>query len=116
MLIAGRPPNKLTWSALSLVILERTFDDISLLERSVLVQRHDSAGIELEQRGGDAGVARIQHLDRDPGKLSFLPRHIGNVEVMCRALRWVIGLDVGMHQLASLRGHVNLLGSELRCP
>src|SRR5438105_3705138 len=79
VLIAGRPPDELTRSTLSLVIFERTFDHISLLECGVFVQRHNSAGIELEQRRGDAAVVGVQHLDRDPGKPGFLPLHIGNV-------------------------------------
>src|SRR5437763_947187 len=41
VLITSRSPNELTRSALSLVILERALDDISLLKRSMLVQRHD---------------------------------------------------------------------------
>ena len=71
VLIASRSPDELTRSALSLVILERAFDDISLLERSVLVQRHEGARIELEQRRGDTGVVGIQYLNRDPGNLVF---------------------------------------------
>ena len=58
VLIASRSPDELTRFALSLVILERAFDDISLLERGVLVQRHDGARIELEQGSSDAAVVR----------------------------------------------------------
>src|ERR1700728_3096885 len=56
MLIAGRPPDELARPAFAFVILERTFDHISLLKRGMLVQRHDRARRELEQRGGDAAV------------------------------------------------------------
>ena len=54
--VAGRPPHELTRSARALVILEGALEHEGLLQRGVLVQRHDRARIELEQRRGDAAV------------------------------------------------------------
>src|SRR5262245_30565753 len=42
--VAGGPPDELTRSAHALVILERALEHERLLERGVLVQRHDGAG------------------------------------------------------------------------
>src|SRR5258708_2806978 len=54
--VAGRPPDELTGSARALVILEAALEHERLLQRGVLVQRHDRARIELEQGRGDAAV------------------------------------------------------------
>src|SRR6266545_1893103 len=52
MLIAGGPPDELTRPADAFVILDRALEHERLLQRGVLVQRHDGARIELEQGGG----------------------------------------------------------------
>jgi hypothetical protein len=49
VLVAGRPPDKLTRSAYALVIFDRALEHISLFQRGVLVQRHDRARGQLEQ-------------------------------------------------------------------
>jgi hypothetical protein len=84
------------------VILERALEHVGLFERGVLVQRHDGARLELEQGGGDAAGVGIEHLDLDAGKLGRLPRHIGHVQKVRGALRRVLRLDVGVHELAAL--------------
>jgi hypothetical protein len=61
---------------------------------------HDGARIELEQRGGDAAVVGIEHLDADARELGRLPRHVGDVEIARGERGRVLGLDVGMHDLA----------------
>ena len=75
----------------------------SLLQRGVLVQRNDGARVELEQRGGDAVVVGIKHLDLDPCELGLLPRHVGDVEIARSELWGVLALDIGRRELAGLR-------------
>ena len=58
VLIAGGPPDELARTAFALVVLKRALDHIGLFQRGVLMQRHDGAGIELEQSGRDAAVVR----------------------------------------------------------
>mgnify|MGYP001185333853 FL=1 len=48
MHIAGWSPAELAWATDTLVILQRTFQDIGLLDRRVLVQWHYSAGLKFE--------------------------------------------------------------------
>jgi hypothetical protein len=111
MLIAGRPPDELARAAYALVILDRAFEHIGLLQRGVLVQRHDRSGREPEQRRGDAAVVGIEHLDLDPGELGGLPRHVRDVEIARGELGRILRLDVGMDDLAGLRCHGILPGS-----
>jgi len=101
--VAGRPPDELTRPARALVILEGALEHERLLQRGVLVQWHDRARIELEQGRGDAAVVAIKHLDPNPREFGRLPRHVGDVEVARGQLRRVLGLDVGVHDLARLR-------------
>src|SRR5262249_12245490 len=103
VLVAGWPPDELTRSAHAFVVLERALEHERLLQRRVLVQRHHRARIELEQRRGDTAVVGIKHLDSDARELGRLPRHVGDVEIARGQLRRVLGLDVGMHDLAGLR-------------
>src|SRR5262245_42039339 len=72
VLVAGRAPYELARSAHALVVLERALEHVGLLQRGVLVQRHDGAGREAEQRRGDAAVVGIQDLDLDAGKFRLL--------------------------------------------
>src|SRR5580704_9668132 len=109
VLIAGRPPDELARPAFAFVIFERALDHVGLLQRSVLVQRHDGAGRELEQRGGDAVAVGIEHLDLDAGKFGLLPRQVRRIDIVRGALRRIVGLDVGMHDFAGWRGHGCLL-------
>src|SRR5258708_32846860 len=81
VLVAGRPPDELTGSARALVILEGALEHERLLQRGGLVQRHDRARIELEQRRGDAAVVAIKHLDTSPREFGRFPQHLGDVEV-----------------------------------
>src|SRR5262249_24545176 len=87
VLVARWPPDELARSADALVVFERALEHECLLERGVLVQRHDGAGIELEQRRGDAAVVGIEHLDPDARELGRLPRHVGHVEIARGELR-----------------------------
>ena len=109
VLVAGRPPDELAGAAFALVVLERALDDIGLFERGVLVQRHDGAGRELEQRGRDAVVVGVEHLDLDARKFRRLPGHIGHVEKTRGELRRILRLDVGVHDLAFCHGHGGVL-------
>ena len=99
MLVTGGAPDELARSTFALVILKRALDHVSLFECSMLVQRHDSAWFKLKQSRGDAGVVGIEHLDFDARKLSRPPGHTGHVQIMCRALGRILGLDVGVHIL-----------------
>src|ERR1044072_2168028 len=47
--IAARPPHEVTRTTAALRIFQRTFEHEGLLERRVLMQRHDRAGRHLEQ-------------------------------------------------------------------
>src|SRR5262249_6843132 len=107
--VAGRPPDELAWSARALVILEGALEHECLLQRGVLVQRHDRARIELEQRRGHAAVVAIEHLDPNPRELGRFPWHVGDVEITRGQLRRVLGPDVGMHDRTGLRWHGSLL-------
>src|SRR5690242_6378888 len=44
VLVAGWPPDDLARSGDALVVLERAFEHVGLLERGMLVQRHDRTG------------------------------------------------------------------------
>src|SRR5205807_9876913 len=95
--VAGRPPGELTGSARALVILEGALEHERLLQRGVLVQRHDRARIELEQGRGDAAVVAIKHLDPNPRELGRFPPHVGDVEVARSQLRRVLGRRAGVY-------------------
>src|SRR5580693_5607559 len=110
VLIASRPPDELARSALAFMILKRSFDHVSLLERSMFVQRHDCARLQLEECGGDAVIVGIEHFDLNAWKFGLLPRHAGSVDIMCGAFRWIFRLDIGVHDFAGWRGHRCLLG------
>ncbi len=92
------------------MIFERAFDHVGLLQRGVLVQRHHGAGLELEQRGGDAVAVGIEHLDLDAGEFGLLPRQVRRIDKVRGALGRIVRLDIGMHDLAGWRGHGCLLG------
>src|ERR1043165_109165 len=109
MLVAPRPPAELARPADAFVILERALEHIGLLQRGVLVQRHNGAGRELEQRRGDAAVVRIEQLDLDAGKLGRLPWHVRHVEIARGEVRRILGFDVGMYDFAGWRRHERLL-------
>src|SRR5262249_22151142 len=76
--------------------------------RGVLMQGDDRAGREFEQGGRDAVVVGIEHLDLDARKLGGLPGHVGHIEIMRGALRRILRIDVGMHDLALWLGHGRL--------
>ena len=59
VLIAGRAPYELSRPAHALVVLERPFEHIGLLKRSVLMQRNHGARRQLEQRRGAALVVGV---------------------------------------------------------
>src|SRR6266508_3666537 len=52
VLIAGRPPHELTRPAYALVILDRALEHERLLQRGVLLQRHDGSRLELAENLG----------------------------------------------------------------
>ena len=110
VLIAGRPPDELAGAALAFVIFQRAFDHVGLLQRGVLVQWHHGAGLELEQRRGNSVAVGIEHLDLDAGEFGLLPRQVRRIDKVRGAVRRIVGLDVGMHDLAGWRGHGCLLG------
>ena len=60
VLVAGWAPAELAGAAHTLVVLERAFQHIGLLQRGVLVERHDGARRQLEQRGGSAVIVGIK--------------------------------------------------------
>jgi hypothetical protein len=81
MAVSGRPPHELAGAAHALMIFQRAFEHIGLLQRGVLVQRHDGARIELEQSRRDAALFGLKHFDPDARKPRLLPRHVGDVEI-----------------------------------
>src|SRR6185295_10939269 len=114
VLVAGGTPDELPGATHALVILQRAFQDVGLLQRRVLVQRHDGARRELEKRRGDAVIVRIEHLDLDAGKLGLLPGHVRHVQ-KARSQLWVgVGPDVVVNDWAlRRRGHGLLLSKAL---
>ena len=110
VLVAGGTPDELPGATHALVILQRAFQDVGLLQRRVLVQRHDGARRELEKRRGDAVIVRIEHLDLDAGKLGLLPGHVRHVQKARSKLRVGVGPDVVVNDWAlRRRGHGLLL-------
>src|SRR5262249_28680299 len=112
VLVARRAPAELTWPAHALVILQRAFEHVSLLERGVFVQRHHGPGRQFEERGGAAFVVGIEHLDLDARKLGRFPGHVRHIDKTGGELRIGVKPDVGVNNFAwRLGGHG---GSSLR--
>src|SRR5262245_38376291 len=110
VLVAGGTPDELPGTAHALVVLQRAFQNVGLLQRRVLVQGHDGARRELEKRRGDAVVVRIEHLDLDAGKLGLLPGHVRHVQKARSELRVGVRPDVVVDDRAwRRRGHGFLL-------
>ena len=82
MAAAGRPPNIVASSDLSLGVDHASLDDKTLFELNMLVERKTGAGLETEQGGEQAGV-RIFHKDLhvDPGKPGRDPRQVTYFDV-----------------------------------